>query len=525
MATRRVTRFRPRRSKGDRPGFLRRLLMPLGALLVLVGGAGLGYLLYKAPQEWADRAILEAEAAWGEQHWLAMLDIEKHWQNLPPAPSVRRGDEPEVRRYLAAQPLLVALVDRREPDLLWVRDGDRLRRADPAEPLVPAYRAWVDLAAQASEQHWNPPKAIDPDFGRVASVVLLGDERTVIKRWRPGSPEVERALKVALGARPSMRMGLVRTEDASRGDLPRLPWGAEPRLQADPGRLVTCIVRLATKSTAFGEGWDPVGIPFQSQIRDYWRFYHRHLWGARGVAALVALSVLGGFWIRNRVRQKAILAADRMASLTHSLKTPLAILKFRCDSLRLGRLGPEESETELMKLGNEVDDLTRLIENGLQAIRGVNLTSPEGEVSSAWIAAVVDDLQPVFEAEGRSVDLRLAPDSGRAALTSLRSALQTLIENALFHGEGTVSVESWRSRKRFIIRVGDQGPGLNATQLDALGKPFMRIRAAGGEGFRREGQGLGLSLLFQVAEREGWGLSYASAPGQGVSASLEISAI
>jgi signal transduction histidine kinase len=499
--------------------------MPLGALLVLIGGLCVGYLLYKAPREWAERAILEAEQTWSDQHWLAMLDIERHWQNLPPAPDFKTGDEPAIAKYLASQPLLVAMLDRRQPDRLWIREKDRFRLADPAEELARTYRQWMVLAAAASEQHWNPPKSTDPDFGKVASVVLLGDEKTVIKRWRPGTPEVERALRVTLGPRPSMRMGLVRTELAATPNLPKNDWGAEPHLQADPGRLVPCIVRLATKSTAFGDGWDPIGIPFNSQIQAYWRFYRIHLWSARGVTALVVLSMLGGFWIRHRVRQRAILDADRMASLTHSLKTPLAILKFRCDSLRLGRLSPDDSIAELMKLGNEVDDLTRLIENGLRAIRGIDLMSPEGEVSSAWIADVVDDLQPVFEAENRSVDLRLAPDSGRASLTSLRSALQTLIENALFHGKGTVSIESWRSRKRFVIRVSDEGEGLNMTQLEALGKPFMRIRSEGGEGFKREGQGLGLSLLRQVAEREGWGLVFSSSPDRGLSASLEISAI
>jgi signal transduction histidine kinase len=502
------------------------MMMPLGALLVLLGGMGVGYLLFKAPQEWAERAILEQEQEWSDRHWLAMLEIENHWQNLPPAPKFLTGDEPEIRKHLASQPLMVAHLDRREPDRLWVRDGGRFRLAPSSDRMAPVYRQWMALAAEASDQHWNPPKSLDPDFGKIASVVLLGDERTIIKRWRPGSPDVEQALQVALGAKPSMRMGLVRTENSTNFDSRKKEsWGAEPHLQADAARLLPCIVRLATKSTAFGEGWDPIGIPFEPQIRSYWRFYRTHLWTARGVAALVALSMLGGFWIRHRVRQRAILDADRLASLTHSLKTPLAILKFRCDSLRLGRLGPDESEAELMKLGSEVDDLTHLIENGLRAIRGVDLNSPEGEVSAAWIAEVVDDLQPVFEAERRSVDLRLSPDTGQASLTSLRSALQTLIENALFHGTGTVSIETWRSRNRFLIRVCDEGEGLNTAQLEALGKPFLRIRSEGGEGFKREGQGLGLSLLFQVAEREGWGLAFSSSSGRGLMASLEIRAI
>ena len=177
-----------------------------------------------------------------------------------------------------------------------------------------------------------------------------------------------------------------------------------------------------------------------------------------------------------------------------------------------------------MKLGGEVDDLTHLIETGLSAIRGVTATSPEGEVNPTWIAGVVDDLQPVFEAEERAVDLKLSADCGRAALTSLRPALQTLIENAIFHGGGTVAVESWKNRNRFVLRVSDSGKGLDAAQLESLGKPFMRVRSTGGEGFKRDGQGLGLSFLFQVAEREGWGLSFATSAGSGFAATLEIRA-
>ncbi|MBI4913899.1 MAG: HAMP domain-containing histidine kinase [Acidobacteria bacterium] len=524
MPSRRVTRFRPHRLKEDRASLWRRLMMPIGAGLMIVAGLALVYVLYRAPYFWSVSFAEREVAAFSNAHWGDMLNIERHWQSMPPLPKFERGDTPEVAAYLSSQPLVVALLDRSRPDRLWVRDGDHFHVASSGS-RAERYRRWVDQAIRASLQHWNPPREEDPDFGKVASVVLLGEDRVIIKSWVPGSPEVERALRVVLGPAPSMRMGLVRSDEVDREDLPRQPWGAEPAIQADPGSLAGQYYCLATKSTAFGDGWDPVGIPFEKE-RKAMRFrVHTQLWIARGAALFVGLAMLGGLWLRYRVRQRAILDADRMASLTHSLKTPLAILKFRCDSLRLGRLGPAEADAELIKLGSEVDELTLLIENGLRAIRGISTDSPEGEVSSGWIAEVVDDLRPVFEAEGRRLDLRLSPDSGLAALTSLRSALQTLIENAIFHGRGTVSVESWKARKRFFIRVADEGPGLNAAQLEALGKPFMRIRAGGGEGFHREGQGLGLSLLFQVAEREGWGLEFGSSPGQGLEATLEIRAI
>jgi two-component system sensor histidine kinase QseC len=202
----------------------------------------------------------------------------------------------------------------------------------------------------------------------------------------------------------------------------------------------------------------------------------------------------------------------------------LAILKFRCDSLRLGRLSPERADEELLKIGEEVDHLTAIIETGLRVIRGGGPTGPRAQANRAWFEEVAEDLQPGFDLENRELDLRLTEDAGHAPLPSLRAAVLTLVENALGHGRGRVTLATWKNRRRFCIQVTDEGDGLEAHQLKSLGKPFQRLRAQGKEGFQREGQGLGLSLLIQVAEQEGWGLTFASAPGEGFSALLEVPA-
>jgi signal transduction histidine kinase len=355
-------------------------------------------------------------------------------------------------------------------------------------------------------------------------VVLLSDRWLVLKRWQPSSKEVERALSIALAPNPTIRMGLIRESDFERPNLNYYDWGKAPNLQADPARLTTYVLSMNTKTNAFGDGWNLTGIAFPDPEKEARTLGMKKQRWARIVSAVVGLAIALGMWLRYRTRRRVVLDADRMASMTHSLKTPLAILKFRCDSLRLGRLSPERADEELLKISEEVDHLTTIIESGLRVIRGGGPSGPRGQATQAWFQEVAEDLQPGFELEQRELEVHLATEAGHAPLSSLRAAILTLVENALSHGKGRVTLETWRHRRRFCIQVSDEGEGLERHQLKVLGKPFQRLREQGKEGFQREGQGLGLSLLIQVAEQEGWGLTFSSAPGKGFSALLEVPA-
>ena len=494
-----------------------------GIVLLVLAGLATAALLVAAPRFYLQEQWTNGRQAYMEAHWVDFESVERHWKTLPILQTVQRGDEADVRRFLTDQPLVVALLDRFEGRNLWLREGDRL--VESRDPVIAQrYLGWIAHAEMAQRFEWNPPKTQDPDFGRIATVVLLSDRWLVIKRWRPGSPEVERELAAALAPNRALRMGLIRETDLEREDLKREPWGAEPNLQADPERLANLPLGTATKTNAFGDGWNLAGVGFDAQQATFRKALKRQYWMASGVAALIGATILLGLWLRHRSRRRAVLDADRLASMTHSLKTPLAILKFRCDSLRLGRLSPERADEELLRIGDEVDHLTTLIESGLRVIRGGGPSGPSGQATREWFEEVVDDLRPGFELEDRKLDLRLASEAGRAPLPSLRSAILTLVENALGHGRGLVTLETWRTRRRLCIRVSDEGDGLEIHQLKALGKPFQRMREEGKEGFLREGQGLGLSLLIQVAEQEGWGLTFMSAPGEGFSAQLEVPA-
>lgn len=465
--------------------------------------------------------MLDVVQAYIDRHLPEMARVEQHWMDVPVLQEFERGNEPVVLEYLQKQPLVEAVLDRWGNRTLWLREGQRLVKA-PDTPTAQLYRAWIAQAETYPRAQWTPQLSQDPDHTRIPSSVVRGDQYMVIKRWRPGSPEVTKAMRQVFGTNAPLRVGIRRTADADRKDIPKQVWGEDPSLQVDPARLNQTLVTILTGSDYLGEGWDLIGIPFADESAKFESQYARMRWTAWSVGLAIAAFVALGFWLRHRSQKRALLDADRMASMTHSLKTPLAILKFRCDTLRLGRLTQDQADEELLKLGSEVDALTLMIENGLRVIRGSNEILPIAEVDPDWLRDVAEDLEPAFEAEGRKLVLGLDETKGRAPLPSLRSALFTLLENALFHGKGTVMLTSTPGKKRLQLSISDEGEGLEPHQLRALGKPFLRLRQQGKEGFQREGQGLGLSLLCQVAGKEGWGLSFASAPGEGFHATLEI---
>ena len=518
MPRRCISRFRPP-GRRLRPVWRRGLQRASGLALTALALASLAYLLIRAPQVWTRQQEQRRFQAWQESVVEEPDAVERLFVEVPRLSARFPGDPKEVEALLQAQPTLAAVVNRRDPAWVLVPEGTALAPADA--PRAARFSAWARAAAQAGAK-WNPPPEQDPDAATVPSLVLPGADWIFIKRWVIGSAAVERHLRLALGPHPRVRLGVWRYDPATRGPRPSdLSPFAPPRLQAWPGSEQRRW-NISFTSTDLGPDWEMVCQPWPAEAAAWDRELDGQRRLAWAVASAIALALLAGVWLRRAAERKEHLAADRMAALTHSLKTPLALHKLRCDSLRLGSLDPARARQELMKLGQEVDELTRLIERGLRGLQPDGGPEDRQPLGRDWFSEAAEEMAPAFEDAGRGLSLDLAEAGASAHEPSLRSALQTLLENAYHHGRGDAALRTAALKGVLRIQVSDQGPGLDPAALEALGRPFQRLRAEGEEGFAAPGQGLGLSLLFLLAKQEGWGLELSSAPGQGLTAILEV---
>ena len=110
----------------------------------------------------------------------------------------------------------------------------------------------------------------------------------------------------------------------------------------------------------------------------------------------------------------------------------------------------------------------------------------------------VVEWEPAFRAEGRRIGV--VDEAGEGALRAYVSVggvsqvIATLLDNALVHGGGTVSIRTSHTPRSVVIEVKDEGKGVPA---DLVHRIFERSVSGAG------GTGLGLALAKSVAASDG----------------------
>jgi signal transduction histidine kinase len=165
---------------------------------------------------------------------------------------------------------------------------------------------------------------------------------------------------------------------------------------------------------------------------------------------------------------------------------------------------------EMETLVREGVSFARTLHNAVEANCKVDL--------DALLASITAD----YADAGKPV--RLSGEYGVPILTkprALRRVLCNLIDNALKFA-GQADIELRREPDGGIeIAVLDRGPGIPATELEAVFQPFYRLETSRNRD--TGGTGLGLAIARQLAQAIGASLSLVARKGGGLEARLGIS--
>ena len=224
---------------------------------------------------------------------------------------------------------------------------------------------------------------------------------------------------------------------------------------------------------------------------------------------------------RERTRSESRLRRF-VADASHELRTPLTSIRGYAELLRKGafdsederRRAAERIENEAARMSLLVDDLLLLAR--LDQGRPLEQTPVDlcHVVSDAVDATRVHDT-------GRTITLDtdgavvVAGDADR-----LRQIVDNLLRNAVVHTPaGTpVQVSVQRRHQTAVLRVADEGPGLDPEQAARVFDRFYR----GSQARTGEGTGLGLSIVAALANAHGGRATINTAPGVGTALTVEI---
>jgi len=182
---------------------------------------------------------------------------------------------------------------------------------------------------------------------------------------------------------------------------------------------------------------------------------------------------------------------DRMADLSHSLKTPLSVLRGLS----------HEAEEELIEnkqlsqsMNKQLRRMRDIVDYQLQrAVTGDQQASFVAVPIEQEVSAVLKALHKVYFDKGIESTLKVEPGlSVYADEQDMAEVFGNLCDNAFKYGRSKVEVSAWQDKGAWYFSVSDDGPGIPASEQDSIFERGVRLDS------QAEGQGFGLALVREI---------------------------
>ena len=208
----------------------------------------------------------------------------------------------------------------------------------------------------------------------------------------------------------------------------------------------------------------------------------------------------------------------------HELRTPLALMQAQLElfSAEHPDVRPETAEF-LTLLREQTERLTQMTKTLLEMSNLQQVARNEQLQLAPMVEEIFTDLASL--AEKRSITLEA---EGDAALTGsdalIYRMLFNLTENAVKYNRlgGSVRVELAQGQEKCIIRVSDTGCGIPEEYQRSIFHPFFRVDKSRSREYG--GAGLGLSLVWEIADLHGGSVWVEESSDKGTTIAVELPA-
>lgn len=247
-----------------------------------------------------------------------------------------------------------------------------------------------------------------------------------------------------------------------------------------------------------------------------------------GIYALLVASIMTIVISANRAKAFARRQIDFVSSVSHEFRTPLAVIYSAGENLADGVAKDEE---QVSRYGNlikgEGRKLTGMVEQILE-FAGARSGKKKYNFVKTDVAGLVRkaiaDCRPHIEKDGFIIEENIGDQLPpiEADAEAVETALRNLIQNAVKYSNGSrwLRVAAENGNGRIKISVEDRGIGIAAADRKKIFEPFYRAKSV--VDAQIHGNGLGLSLVKEIAEAHGGNVEVTSDEEKGSKFTIEL---
>lgn len=203
-----------------------------------------------------------------------------------------------------------------------------------------------------------------------------------------------------------------------------------------------------------------------------------------------------------------------LTGIAHDLRTPLARMRLSLELLSRNK----DPKSQVNEIELDIDDMTNLINESLAFAAGIAGT----EIEKIDICDTIRNLIHSCFYHDNTITLKETQHLiVNINVLAIRRIILNLLNNALRYGNNQpIIVTCVRDNNLINIQILDHGIGIPEDEIDHVFEPFYRIDES--RSLDLGGNGLGLSIVKQLADANNWNISLSPTPGGGLTASLTI---